>query len=86
MITFLIYKTKLIVKKNPSNFIFQDRAFGGKASDSLLGHTLVLLQYDWPNHATLFSQIIKKIQKQGNFSFNLFFNYIISILCVEVTC
>ncbi|XP_060581049.1 integrator complex subunit 10-like [Ruditapes philippinarum] len=62
---------------------FKDRAFGGKSSDSLLGHTLVLLQYDWPNHATLFSQIIKKIQKQGSFSFNLFFNYIINVDILE---
>lgn len=62
---------------------FKDRAFGGKTSDTLLGPTLVLLQYDWPTHAVLFSQIIKKIQKQGSFAYNLFFNYIINVDVLE---
>lgn len=59
---------------------FQEKAFGSKATDSLIGHTLVLLQYDWENNEALFTQIIKKIQKQSTFTYNLFFNYIISIL------
>lgn len=61
--------------------MFQERAFGSKPADNLMGHTLVLLQYDWANNEALFSQIVKKIQKQNSFTYNLFFNYIISILC-----
>lgn len=57
---------------------FKDRIFGGKVTNNLIGHTLVLLQYDWPTNAPLFLQIMKKILKQGNFNYNLFFNYIIN--------
>ncbi|KAL4228480.1 Integrator complex subunit 10 [Mactra antiquata] len=62
---------------------FKEKSFGGKATDTLLGHTLVLLQYDWPMHSQLFLLLVKKIQKQGSFSYNLFFNYIINVDILE---
>ena len=58
----------------------QDKAFSSKSADTSLGHLMVLLQYDWPKHEALFCQVIKKIQKQSSFVYNLFFNYVISIL------
>ncbi|WAR06027.1 INT10-like protein, partial [Mya arenaria] len=47
---------------------FKEKAFAGK-SDALLGHMLVLLQFDWPVNEELFAQIVKKIQKQGSFTY-----------------
>lgn len=62
---------------------FKEKAFGPKSSDIMIGHTLVLLQYEWSTNIELFNLLIKKIQKQGSFSFNLFFSYIINIDILE---
>lgn len=62
---------------------FKEKAFGSKPSDLLMGHTMVLLQYEWPKHQDLFLQIVSRIQKQGSFSYNLFFNYIITADILE---
>lgn len=43
-----------------------------------MGHLLVLLQYDWPNEESLFTEIIERIKQHGSFSYPIFFNYIIS--------
>lgn len=62
---------------------FKEKAFSSKTADTSLGHLIVLLQYDWPKHESLFTQVIKKIQKQGSFNYNLFFNYMINIDILE---
>ena len=51
-----------------------------KADDTTTGHLIVLLQYDWPKHESVFLQILDKIRSQKAFVYNVFFNYIISIL------
>lgn len=62
---------------------FKEKAFSSKTADTSLGHLIVLLQYDWPKHESLFTQVIKKIQKQGSFNYNLFFSYMINIDILE---
>jgi len=59
----------------------QEKAFKTYAADDMsLGHMIVLLQYDWPRYEDLFGDCLNKIRKQGSFTYNIFFNYVISIL------
>ena len=43
----------------------RDRAFKNLNEDLAVGHLIVLLQYDWPNHAGVLEEILAKIQRQG---------------------
>ena len=49
-------------------------------SDVVLAHLLILLQYDWPQQEQIFMAIIRRIQQQGSFTYNMFFSYIFGIL------
>ena len=62
--------------------VLQTKAFGAAAAadDQCCGHLLVLLQYDWPKYEETFSLVRDRIKRQGSFKYNLFFNYVISIL------
>ncbi|XP_022111928.1 integrator complex subunit 10-like isoform X2 [Acanthaster planci] len=51
--------------------------------DTALGHMLVLMQYDWPKEEVLFQELIKKLKRQGSFSYPIFFQYIINIDMLE---
>ncbi|XP_071943294.1 integrator complex subunit 10-like isoform X2 [Antedon mediterranea] len=51
--------------------------------DKALGHMIVLMQYNWPKEESLFSDAIKKIRKQGTFTYSLFFKFIINIDILE---
>lgn len=63
---------------------FREKAFKQFAPDDMsLGHMIVLLQYDWPRYEQLFAEVLRKIQKLGSFTYNLFFNYIINIDVLE---
>ncbi|KAI0219373.1 Integrator complex subunit 10 [Lamellibrachia satsuma] len=44
---------------------------------------IVLLQYDWPRYEDLFGDCLNKIRKQGSFTYNIFFNYVINIDILE---
>jgi integrator complex subunit 10 len=54
--------------------------FSEGRNDKLLGHLIVLLQYDWPKREDIFFDAIKKIQAQEVFKYPCFFEYIIGIL------
>ncbi len=54
--------------------------FGEGRNDKLLGHLIVLLQYDWPKREDVFFDAIKKIHAQEVFKYPCFFDYIIGIL------
>lgn len=53
--------------------------FSEGRNDKLLGHLIVLLQYDWPKRENLFIEAVKKIQNQGSFKYACFFDYVIGI-------
>ncbi|ESP02366.1 hypothetical protein LOTGIDRAFT_237998 [Lottia gigantea] len=59
----------------------KEKAFSSLSNDMLLGHLLILLQYDWPKQDELFNDIIKKIRTQGSFTYNLFFHY---VYCIDI--
>lgn len=52
--------------------------------DMLLGHMIVLAQYDWPKYESLFCDVIQTIKKRGQFTYNLFLSYIIGILLFKL--
>ncbi|KAJ8316269.1 hypothetical protein KUTeg_006283, partial [Tegillarca granosa] len=62
---------------------FKERALSSKQDDDALGHMIVLLQYDWPKQGSVFLEATKKIQTQGSFTYNLFFNYVVNIDILE---
>lgn len=63
---------------------FKEKAFKtSQPSDLLLGHMLVLMQYNWPKNEILFCDIINKIRRQESFAYSLFFNYVINIDILE---
>ncbi|KAK3580142.1 hypothetical protein CHS0354_013417 [Potamilus streckersoni] len=62
---------------------FKEKAFSLRSTDNAVGHMIVLMQYSWPRHEGLFMQAVKKIQKQGHFTYNSFFNYVINIDILE---
>lgn len=69
----LQYCVKLLIT------IFKEKALQAPVKDSMmLGHLIVLLQYDWPQEESLFLQCVDVIKKQGNFCYGLFFNYVIN--------
>ena len=51
--------------------------------DVVLAHLIILLQYDWPQQEHIFMEIIRRIQQQGSFTYNMFFSYIFGILSVS---
>jgi len=53
------------------------------ADDSLLGHLIVLLQFDWPRYERTFCDVIKLIRHKGSFSYTPFFSYVINIDMLE---
>lgn len=56
-----------------------------RSSDKVLGHLIVLLQYDWPKEEEMFAQVLTMIQRRRKFHYPECFNYIISILLLIVT-
>lgn len=62
---------------------FKEKAFQANAEDVVLGHMIVLLQYDWPKHYSTFSKAIHAIQSRRMFTYNIFFNYVINIDILE---
>ncbi|XP_077160223.1 integrator complex subunit 10 isoform X3 [Paroedura picta] len=61
----------------------QLRAFTDNRDDLALGHTIVLLQHEWPRGENLFLKAINKICQQGNFQYENFFNYVTNIDMLE---
>ncbi|KAL5019854.1 hypothetical protein ScPMuIL_002746 [Solemya velum] len=60
---------------------FKEKAYT-KMDDEALGNLIVLLQFNWPKQEAVFTEVVQKIQNQGTFTYNLFFNYVINILFV----
>ena len=59
----------------------QEKAWKLNVDDTVLGHIVVLSQYEWPKYESAFCDIIRAVRKRGQFTYNMFFSYIISILC-----
>ncbi|KAL8594282.1 hypothetical protein ACOMHN_000984 [Nucella lapillus] len=56
----------------------------GQCGDVVLAHLIILLQYDWPRHEAFFSShIVRRIQQQGSFTYNMFFSYIVLVDILE---
>nr|KAG5687252.1 hypothetical protein BaRGS_016427 [Batillaria attramentaria] len=53
-----------------------ERMYSTHCTDTVLAHLIILLQYDWPQQENLFCSIIRRIQRQGTFTYNMFFSYI----------
>jgi integrator complex subunit 10 len=51
--------------------------------DSLLGHMIVFMQYDWPKYEQLFCDVIKLIKHKGTLNYLSFFTYVINIDMLE---
>lgn len=45
--------------------------------DLAMGHMLVLMQLDWPQHEALQAEVIQRIRQRGSFTYALFTKYII---------
>lgn len=61
----------------------RERAFVNGNSDFIVGHLIVLLQYDWPSNASLLEEILEKIRRQGQFTYQLFVSYVIQVDILE---
>ncbi|KAK3107684.1 hypothetical protein FSP39_019808 [Pinctada imbricata] len=62
---------------------YKTKLNSAKSDDLALGHLIILLQYDWPKFQHVLSDVVQKIQKQGSFIYNLFFNYVINVDILE---
>lgn len=62
---------------------FRDRALRNGNSDLAIGHLVVLIQYDWPRNAIVLEEILEKIRRQGQFTYQLFVSYIIQVDILE---
>lgn len=51
--------------------------------DLVIGHMIVLLQFDWPLEEELFNNLVDKIRQKGAFSYTLFQNYVITVDILE---
>ncbi|CAB3374081.1 Hypothetical predicted protein [Cloeon dipterum] len=56
---------------------------GSLAGDAALGHSLVLLQLDWPQEEELASSLLKQVTVMRRFSYPLFTRYIINVDLLE---
>jgi len=52
-------------------------------NDDIIGHLIVLLQYNWPKWDTLFEQLIKMVITFGGLKYKEFFSYVINIDILE---
>ena len=48
--------------------------------DNIIGHLIVLLQYNWPKGEALFEQLVKTVTTLGGLRYERFFSYVTSIL------
>jgi len=55
----------------------------GLQNDLALGHLIVMCQYAWPKYSNLFLDVVKRIQRQGSFTYPQFFFYVIVIDILE---
>jgi len=60
--------------------LVQNKAAMSVPDDIILGHMLVLMQFDWPVYERLFCETVQLIKRKGHFFYPMFFGYIISIL------
>ncbi|XP_076449243.1 integrator complex subunit 10-like [Babylonia areolata] len=61
----------------------KEKMRSGQSSDVTLAHLMTLLQYDWPQQEPLFLRIVRHIQQQGSFTYNMFFSYIFIVDILE---
>eukprot|EP00112_Aurelia_sp_Birch-Aquarium-sp1_P017813 Seg417.15 transcript_id=Seg417.15/GoldUCD/mRNA.D3Y31 product="Integrator complex subunit 10" protein_id=Seg417.15/GoldUCD/D3Y31 len=51
--------------------------------DNIIGHLIVLLQYNWPKGEALFEQLVKTITTLGGLRYERFFSYVTNIDILE---
>lgn len=73
-----IFQTCVIVFV-PSHFHQQKISHETRSGD-LVGHMIILLQYDWPKEDQTFFELLDRIRSHGGLTYRKFFNYIVSIL------
>ncbi|XP_025115173.1 integrator complex subunit 10-like isoform X3 [Pomacea canaliculata] len=61
----------------------KERMYSTHCSDAVLAHLIILLQNDWPQQESLFLNVIKHIQRQGSFTYNMFFSYVFVVDILE---
>mgnify|MGYP006862609071 CR=1 FL=1 len=61
-------------------FLFQQRLVSEGRNDTLIGHLIVLLQYDWPKEEGTFYELLEKIRDNRGLKYRVFFDYVNSIL------
>ncbi|XP_031566525.1 integrator complex subunit 10-like [Actinia tenebrosa] len=52
-------------------------------SGDLVGHMIILLQYDWPKEDQTFYELLERIRSHGGLTYRKFFNYIVNIDILE---
>ncbi|KAK2573370.1 Integrator complex subunit 10 [Acropora cervicornis] len=52
-------------------------------NDTLIGHLIVLLQYDWPKEEGTFYELLEKIRDNRGLKYRVFFDYVNSILWIR---
>ena len=56
---------------------------GAPNDDRALGHLIVVSQYAWPKYSNLFLDVVKRIQRQGAFTYHAFFSYVVNVDILE---
>lgn len=77
-----IFQTCVIVFI-PSHFNQQKISHETRSGD-LVGHMIILLQYDWPKEDQTFFELLDRIRSHGGLTYRKFFNYIVSILFISL--
>lgn len=65
-------------------FLFKQRLASEGRNDTLIGHLIVLLQYDWPREEGTFYELLEKIRDNRGLKYRVFFDYVNSILWLPV--
>merc|ERR1711892_38081 len=64
--------------------LLQERALQpGVAGDMAMGHTITIMQYNWPDGRELFYHLLNRVRGREGFSYPLFCQYVINIEILE---
>lgn len=76
--------TKLAVLQFCSKLVLRSiRQKGAKSSDMAIGHTLVLMQIDWPQEEEMLPSLMEEISRAGSFAYPHFQDYLIQVDILE---
>ena len=64
--------------------LLQERALQpGVQGDMAMGHTITIMQYNWPDNRELFYHLLNRVRGREGFSYPLFCQYVINIEILE---